>query len=109
MWKWMLDWLGYIYLGMLILFLVGFYTTTPPAFQKFSFMVQVATALFLVFRFNPYRKEKQLTSVDRRIILYAAYFILLSSFTDYINLFMVQFQKIVTETTGQIMSRVYLK
>jgi hypothetical protein len=109
MWKWMLDWLGYIYLAMMILFLVGFYTTTPPAFQTFSFMVQVATALFLLVRFNPYRKEKQLTSVDRTIILYAAYFILLSSFTDYINLFMLKFQKIVTETTGQIMNRVYLK
>jgi len=108
MWKWILDWLGYIYLGMLILFLVGFYTTTPPAFQTFSFMVQVTVALFLLVRFNRYRKEKQLNSSDRTIIMYAAYFILLSSFTGYINLFMVKFQKLVTETTGQILNRVYL-
>ena len=108
MWKLLLDWIGYIYVGMMILFLIGFYTTTPPVFQAFTFVVKVIMAIFLFIRFNPYRKEKRLTEVDRTIILYSAYFILLSSFTDYINLFLSKVQKIVTETTGDILKRLYV-
>ena len=108
MWQLLLDWIGYIYLGMMILFLIGFYTTTPPVFQSFTFVVKVIMAIFLFVRFNPYRKEKRLTEIDRTIILYTAYFILLSSFTDYIHLFLGKVQKIVTETTGQILHRLYV-
>jgi len=104
----LLDWIGYIYLGMMILFLVGFYTTTPPVFQAFTFVVKVVMAIFLLIRFNPYRKEKQLTVIDRKIILYTAYFMLLSSFTDYVNLFLAKVQKMVTETTGEILHRLYV-
>jgi hypothetical protein len=108
MWKMLLDWIGYIYLGMTILFLIGFYTTTPPVFQAFTSVIKVVMAIFLFIRFNLYRKEKRLTDIDRTIILYTAYFILLSSFTDYINLFLSKVQKIVTETTGEILRRLYL-
>jgi hypothetical protein len=99
--------IGVIYTVMMILFMVGFYKTTPPVFQTFTFVVKVCMAIFLLFRFNPYIKKRTFTEVDREIILYSAYFILLSSFTDYVNIFLVRMQKFVTETTGEIMQRLY--
>lgn len=89
----------------MILFMVGFYKTTPPEFQTFTFVLKVLMSIFLLIRFNPYGKERRLTEVDRTIILYTAYFILLSSFTDYVNDVMVKLQKFVTETTEDILNR----
>ncbi len=105
----LLDWIGYIYLIMLILFIVGFYTTPPILFEAFTLVVKVAMAIFLFVRFNPYRKEKIFTEVDRRIILYTAYFILLSSFTDYNNQFMTAIQTTVTKIIDEILHRLHLK
>jgi len=105
MWHVLLEWIGYLYLLMMILFLVGFFKTTPPEFQTFTTVLKVLMAIFLLVRFNPYGKEKRLTELDRNIILYTAYFILLSSFTDYVNDVMVKLQTFVTETTGDIFTR----
>ncbi len=107
MWKKILDSVGYLYLLMTVLFLVGFYQTTPPVFQLFTVFLKVVVSLFLLVRFNPYRTNKVLTELDRNIILYAAYFILLSTFTDYINMILMKFQKLVTETTGDILLRLF--
>ena len=107
MWKTFLNSVGYLYVFMTILFLVGFYKTTPPVFQFFTMLLKIGIALFLILRFIPYQKNKDLTEIDRKLILYAAYFIILSTFTDYINVIMMKFQKIVTETTGDILLRLF--
>ena len=107
MWKKLLDSVGYFYLFLTILFLVGFYKTTPPVFQSFTMILKIGIALFLILRFFPYQKNKTFSELDRKLILYAAYFILLSTFTDYVNLIMMKFQKIVTETTGDILVRMF--
>ncbi len=68
-------------------FLIGFIWTRPPLFATFTFVVKVAMALFLLYRFNMFTDYKKFTQVDREIVLFAAGFILVSSFTDYINQF----------------------
>jgi hypothetical protein len=108
MWNKLIRWIGYLYALMMVLFLIGFYKTTPYLFQTFTFVVKIIMALFLLYRFNPYWKENRLTQLDRTIILYAAYFILLSSFTDYLNSIMIRLQKVISETSGDILHRVYL-
>jgi hypothetical protein len=44
-------------------------------------------ALFLFYRFNPLTDYKKFTELDREIVMFVAGFILVSSFTDYINQF----------------------
>lgn len=79
---------GWMYTLFMILFMVGFFKTTPPFFVTITFALKVTMALFLVYRFNPYfNTSKKFTDLDREIILFSAFFILVSSFTDYIHLF----------------------
>jgi len=71
------------YLG----FVIGFFMARPPMFATFTFVVKVAMALFLIYRFNPWTEYKKFTEFDREIVMFSAGFILVSSFTDYINHF----------------------
>jgi len=89
--------LGWMYAIFMVLFIVGFFQTTPPFFVTFTFVLKVAMALFLVYRFNPYiNTSKVFTDLDREIILFSAFFILVASFTDYINTFIGKLQKFVS-------------
>jgi len=88
---------GYAYALFILLFLVGFFQTTPQVFITFTFALKVVMALFLVYRFNPYfNTRKTFTQLDHEIILFSAFFILVSSFTDYVNQLLTSAQKIVS-------------
>lgn len=79
--------IGRIYWFFLVLFIIGFFQAPPPLFTTFTFFVKVSMALFLIYRFNPYSDYKKFTRVDQEIVLFVAGFILVASFTDYINQF----------------------
>ena len=68
-------------------FVIGFFMSRPPLFATFTFVVKVAMALFLIYRFNSFNDYKKFTEIDREIVMFSAVFILVSSFTDYINMF----------------------
>jgi len=88
---------GYSYIVFIILFIIGFFQTTPTSFITFTFGVKVLMALFLLYRFNPwFKKRMHYTVLDQEIILASALFILITSFTDYINHFLRETQKMVT-------------
>jgi len=81
----------------MILFIVGFYRTTPDVFVTFTFVFKVLMALFLIYRFNPYfNKSFRFNKFDQEIILFSAFFVLVSSFTDYTHLFLEKAQNLVT-------------
>jgi hypothetical protein len=58
-------------------------------------VVKVSMALFLLYRFNHFTGNHPFTKLDREIVLFSAGFILVSSFTDYINHFVERIQKII--------------
>jgi len=89
---------GYVYILFVILFIVGFFKTTPALFITFTFCVKVLMALFLLYRFTHFKKQIRFTLLDREIILASAFFILITSFTDYINQFLKEAQNIVTNS-----------
>ena len=84
-----------IYWTFLVLFVVGFFKTPPPLFTTFTFVVKVSMALFLLYRFNPYSDYKRFTRVDQEIVLGVAGFILVASFTDYINHFIDKVKSVI--------------
>jgi hypothetical protein len=93
----LLRMIGYVYTAFMILFILGFFQTTPPVFNTFTFVLKVVMAIFLVYRFNPYfNNHTTFTPLDREIIMFSAFFILVSSFTDYVNYFIHTAQKVVT-------------
>ena len=88
----------YIYVLFIILFIIGFYNSRPPVFVTFTSIVEVFMGLFLVYRFNPvFNRQISFTKLDREIIMFSAIFILVSSFTDYVNLLLIYAQNIVKE------------
>jgi len=92
---------GYVYAIFMLLFLVGFFQATPPAFNTITFVLKVVVALFLLYRFNPYfNRQTTFTRLDRELIVFSAFFILISSFTDFINDFFHTIRMMVTGFLG---------
>ena len=81
---WIFRLISFIYYAI---FIFGFIWSRPPIFASITFVVKVSMALFLFYRFNPLTDYKKFTELDREIVMFVAGFILVSSFTDYINQF----------------------
>jgi hypothetical protein len=66
-----------------LLFMVGIFQAKSTLLIKINFVVKVLIALFLVYRFNSYRKDKIVfTDLDRKVAYSAGKYILLISFID---------------------------
>ena len=84
----------------IFLFLVGFFQRKPFLLIEFNFIMKLILGLFLIYRFNNYRKHKiEFTEFDRHACYSAGVYILIVSFIDYINQYMDQFRKIVLPYT----------
>jgi len=69
-----------------ILFIVGFFQSKPTYIIQINFIVKVILALFLIYRFNSYRKHKiEFTELDRKVCYSAGIYIIVISFVDLIN------------------------
>ena len=69
-----------------VLFIVGFFQNKPMWLVQFNFVIKVILALFLIYRFNSYRKHKiEFTELDRKVCYSAGIYIILISFFDLIN------------------------
>jgi hypothetical protein len=68
----------------LVLFLVGVFQDKPFLVLEFNFIVKIILALFLIYRFNSFRKNKiEFTELDRQVAFSAGIYILMISFIDY--------------------------
>jgi hypothetical protein len=65
-----------------ILFIVGFFDNKP--FEIIHFFIKIILALFLIYRFNNYRKNKiRFTELDRKIGYSSGVYIITISFIDF--------------------------
>ena len=66
---------------LVILFLAGTIVKTPFIFIEMNFFVKLLFALFLVYRFNPFRKDKiEFTDLDKNICFSIGVYIIVLSF-----------------------------
>jgi hypothetical protein len=90
-----------------VLFLFGFIENKPQMFLEFNFAVKVCLALFLIYRFNKYRKYKiEFTELDRKVCYSAGIYILLISFVDYITFFTNTIRGNIIQITGPYINNV---
>jgi hypothetical protein len=69
-----------------VLFIIGFLQNKSTILAQFNFVVKIILALFLIYRFNSYRKQKiKFTELDRKVCYSAGIYIILISFFDLIN------------------------
>ena len=81
-----ITFLNLINLISITLFIIGFFQLQPELILKFNIFFKVILALFLIYRFNGYRKQKiRFTELDRKICFSTGVFIILISFIDIIT------------------------
>jgi ABC-type multidrug transport system fused ATPase/permease subunit len=98
-----LHYFGWVSKITVVLFLIGFFQQKPTLFISFNFIVKIGLALFLIYRFNNYRKyEITFTDLDRKVCYSAGLYILFISFADLINSYMDQVKKIISPYTENI-------
>ena len=82
------------------LFIIGIFQSKPVAFVQASFVVKFLMSLFLIYRFNDWRKNKIVfTELDRAAACSAGFFILITSVLDLFNAYIenirAHFQKVI--------------
>jgi O-antigen/teichoic acid export membrane protein len=81
-----LDFISIITKVSFVLFIIGFFQSKNDYIIQFNVIVKVILALFLVYRFNNYRKNKiEFTELDRKVCYSSGIYIILVSFFDLIN------------------------
>lgn len=68
-----------------VLFLIGFFQERPSIIIKINSIVKFILGLFLIYRFNRYRKYKvEFTELDRKICYSTGLYIVLLSLGEYV-------------------------
>jgi hypothetical protein len=81
-----LNFMTFITKVTFIFFIVGIFQKKLDYIVQLNFVVKVILALFLIYRFNSYRKHKiEFTELDRKICYSAGIYIITISFLDLIN------------------------
>ena len=79
---------NWIFVLVFILFFIGIISNIPTLFIEINFLIKIFIAIFLIYRFNPYRKENiKITTLDKSLAYLAGIYIIFISFADYIYTF----------------------
>jgi hypothetical protein len=91
----------------IFLFIIGFFQTKPSKFVEFNFIVKLILGLFLIYRFNSYRKKKiEFTELDRKVCNSAGFYIVTISFIDYIDSYTEKIREIISPYTTPIVNKI---
>jgi hypothetical protein len=74
--------------ALIIITALGLSSKAPQYLKTFDYYVKIYVCLFLVWRFNPFRKLHTFTSLDKKIAFSAGLFILT---TNYLQVFLNEF------------------
>ena len=87
----------YISYALIILSSLGLSHFAPKFLEDMDYYVRIYICLFLLWRFNPYRKLDTFTNLDRKIAFSAGLFILTTTaLNTYLNDFKDKVKNIIT-------------
>ena len=99
-----IKWITWI---VTFLFIIGFFQTKPQPFEDFHFVVSVIIGLFLIYRFNHYRKYKiHFTELDQKICYSAGIYIIVSSFINIINTYTEKVRGVISPYTNPVVGSI---
>uniref|UniRef100_A0A6C0JW80 Uncharacterized protein n=1 Tax=viral metagenome TaxID=1070528 RepID=A0A6C0JW80_9ZZZZ len=100
-----IHYFGYITKIVVVLFIIGFFTNNPDSFLAINFFIKVLFSIFLIYRFNNYRKNKiQFTDLDRKICYSAGIYIFMFSFIDVIQSYVERLRELIDPYTVPILN-----
>ena len=92
---------------VIFLFIIGFFQDKPIAYVEFNSILKIVLGVFLIYRFNKYRKEKiKFTELDRKVCYSVGLYIIVISFIDILNKYVDQFREIIKPYTMPIVNYV---
>lgn len=89
------DWISFITIIIFTLLFIGLIKKEPFYFVEFVFIFKVFISIFLIYRFNDFRKNIKFTSLDRKVCFLAGMNLLMISFADLIQEYMGKIKKII--------------
>jgi hypothetical protein len=99
-----IHYFGYITKLVVVLFIIGFFTDKPSGFLAINFVIKILFSLYLIYRFNSYRKNKiQFTDLDRKICYSAGVYIFTFSFVDVIQTYVERLRELIDPYTVPIL------
>jgi hypothetical protein len=102
-----IDYFGWMTNIIILLFIIGVFVNKPAGFLFINFIVKVFLALFLIYRFNDYRKDKiRLTELDRKICFSVGVYILVFSFLDIIQSYVERLRHIIDPYTRPVVDKI---
>ena len=95
-----LHYFGWLTKIVVLLFFIGFFQEKPTLYVYFNFLVKICLGLFLVYRFNKYRKYHiTFTDLDRKVCYSAGIYILFISFAEYVNFYINEIRTFIKPYT----------
>ena len=94
----MFHWFDIITLIMFCIFIFGFIYNIPYIFIQFNFIIKVLISIYLIYKFNDFRKDTvKFTILDKKICYSAGIYLFLFSFADVINSYFRELRKIIID------------
>lgn len=95
----------YISYALIILSSLGLSHFAPKFLDDMDYYVRIYICLFLLWRFNPYRKLDTFTNLDRKVAFSAGLFILTTTtLNTYLNTYLNDFKDKVKNTISTFIS-----
>ncbi len=99
-----INYFEYISGLVIVLFIIGVFTNKPSSFLAVNFGIKLLFAIYMMYRFNDYRKSKiQFTDLDRKICYSAGIYIFVFSFLDIIQSYIERLRKLIDPYTVPIL------
>jgi hypothetical protein len=89
------EWISIITFIIFALLFIGLIQKEPFYFVEFVFIFKVFISIFLIYRFNDFRKNIKFTDLDRKVCFLAGINLLMISFADLIQEYMGKIKKII--------------
>ena len=77
------------------IFIFGLFKNEPSYFIQINFFIKAFIAIYLIYRFNDFRKVTSITLFDQKICSSAGIYLLIVSFADVINAYFNYIRNIV--------------
>lgn len=90
----------------ILLFMVGFFKEPPISILKINYVIKIAIAFFLIYRFNSYRSNVVFTKLDRKVAYSAGVYILTISFIDILNPYLEMARAQITPYTLPLIAHI---
>jgi len=84
----MIHWFDVITLFIFFIFIYGSFRNEPIIFVQINFLIKVLIGLYLIYKFNDFRKVDKISILDQKICASAGVYILIFSFADVITTYL---------------------